>query len=106
MTERSRQDILHPVLGEADASACSHHRLANDSVLALEGDVGLDTVAVIGPAVARKDRAAVMEHDLAEDPAISQLLPGDVQGFANESRVDVSGSGHRRAFRGTRPRGR
>lgn len=96
MTEHSREDILHPVIGKPDAAASAHHCLADDPVPALKGNVSLDAVAVIRLAIAHKDRASAMDHDLANDPVTSKLLPGEIKCFAHEGWVDVSGSGHRR----------
>lgn len=84
MTEHGWQDILYPVIGNPDASASAHHRLADDPVLALKGNVSLDAGAVIGPAIAHKHRASAMDHDLAEDLVTSKLLPGEVQSLADE----------------------
>jgi hypothetical protein len=103
VTERSRQDILDPIVGESDPSSRPRNGLPNDPVLALEGDVSLNAVAIIGPAIAHKDCASPVDHDLADDSVISKLLPSEVQCLADESQVNVSGSCHRRSPSGDLP---
>jgi hypothetical protein len=84
MTERGRQDILDPIVGEPDASSRPHEGLPDDPVSALKGDVSLDAIAIVGPAIAYKDCASSMDHDLADHPVTSKLLPSEVQCLAYE----------------------
>ena len=103
MAERGRQYILDPIIGEPDASSRSHDRLPDDPVPALEGDLRLDAVAIIRPAIPQNHRSSVMDHDLAYDPATPKLLPSEVKCLAYEGQVNVIGSRHCRVPRGDLP---
>jgi hypothetical protein len=70
--------VIHPATWKTDAVSCLLDCLPDGAVPAIERDVGLDLLAVVGPAVTHEEGLARADHDLAQESLVPNFRSGEL----------------------------